>query len=115
MTRAPRPKIRQRLHWFALHGVIRGLASYGAKHGEMQGRLIADPGVRADPGGFADELRGRGQIVRGRAAWLTADHALAHQLLRSDDFAATAIGKTLPGPLGWLESKTTVKGRLHPL
>ena len=115
MTRAPRPKIRQRLHWFALHGVIRGLASYGAKHGEMQGRLIADPAVRADPGGFADELREHGTIVRGRAAWLTADHAVAHQLLRSDDFSVTAIGKTLPGPLGWIEQKTTVKGRLHPL
>jgi len=115
MTRAPRPNIRQRLHWFALHGVIRGLASYGAKHGEMQGRLIADPTVRADPGRFADELREHGTIVRGRAAWLTADHAVAHQLLRSDDFSVTAIGKTLPGPLGWLEQKTTVKGRLHPL
>jgi cytochrome P450 len=110
-----RATVRQRLHWLALHGVIRGLASYGAKRGEMQGRLIADVTVRADPGGFADELRAHGDLVRGRAAWLTADHALAHQLLRSDDFAVTAIGKTLPGPLGWLESKTAVKGRLHPL
>jgi cytochrome P450 len=107
--------LRQRTHWFALHGVIRGLASYGAKRGEMQGRLMADPAVRADPGGFADELRSHGRLVRGRAAWLTAEHTLAHQLLRSDDFAVSAIGKTLPGPLGWLESKTMVKGRLHPL
>ncbi|MDT7758967.1 MAG: hypothetical protein QOH27_4865 [Mycobacterium sp.] len=107
--------LRQRTHWFALHGVIRGLASYGAKRGEIQGRLIADPAVRADPGGFADELRSRGRLVRGRAAWLTAEHTLAHQLLRSDDFAVAAIGKTLPGPLGWLERKTMVKGRLHPL
>lgn len=107
--------LRQRTHWFALHGVIRALASFGAKRGEMQGRLIADPTVRADPGGFADELRSHGRLVRGRAAWLTADHALAHQLLRSDDFTVTAIGKTLPGPLGWLENKTMVKGRLHPL
>ena len=106
---------RQRLHWFALHGVIRGLASFGAKRGEMQGRLIADPAVRTDPGRFADELRARGPLVRGRAAWLTADHAIAHQLLRSDDFAVTAIGRTLPGPLGWLEQRTTVQGRLHPL
>ena len=110
-----RATVRQRLHWLALHGVIRGLASYGAKRGEMQGRLIADLTVRADPGGFADELRTHGELVRGRAAWLTTDHALAHQLLRSDDFAVTAIGKTLPGPLGWLEGKTAVKGRLHPL
>lgn len=107
--------VRQRLHWFALHGVIRNLASFGAKRGEPQGRLIADPAVRADPGGFADELRARGRLVRGRAAWLTTDHALAHQLLRSDDFAVMSIGKTLPRPLYWLERKTVVKGRLHPL
>jgi cytochrome P450 len=107
--------LRQRTHWFALHGVIRGLASFGAKRGDLQGKLIADPTVRADPGGFADELRTHGRLVRGRAAWLTADHALAHQLLRSDDFAVTSIGKTLPRPLGWLERKTLVKGRLHPL
>jgi cytochrome P450 len=110
-----RATVRQRLHWLALHGVIRSLASFGAKRGEMQGRLIADLTVRADPGGFADELRAKGRLVRGRAAWLTADHALAHQLLRSDDFAVTSIGSTLPNPLGWLESKTAVKGRLHPL
>ena len=107
--------LRQRTHWFALHGVLRGLASYGAKRGEMQGRLMADPAVRADPGEFADELRSHGRLVRGRRAWLTAEHTLAHQLLRSDDFAVSAIGKTLPGPLGWLERKTMVKGRLHPL
>jgi cytochrome P450 len=107
--------LRQRTHWFALHGVIRALASFGAKRGDMQGRLIADPAVRADPGGFADELRTHGRLVRGRAAWLTADHALVHQLLRSDDFAATSLGESLPTPLRWLEGKTVVKGRLHPL
>jgi cytochrome P450 len=107
--------LRQRTHWFALHGFIGQLASFGAKRGDMQGRLIADPTVRADPGGFADELRARGPLVRGRAAWLTADHAVAHQLLRSDDFVVVGIGQTLPRALGWLERRTMVKGRLHPL
>ncbi|GCA98703.1 putative cytochrome P450 140 [Mycolicibacterium sp. NCC-Tsukiji] len=107
--------LRQRLNWFALHAVIRKLAAYGARHGDLQGRLIADPSVRADPGAFADELRSRGRMYRGRAAWITADHALVHQILRSDDFTVTQIGGTLPGALGWLEGKTTVKGRLHPL
>src|SRR6195952_526821 len=115
MRSTPRQRLRQRLHWLALHGIIRGVASFGAKHGELQGRLIPGPALPAGPGRFADELRSHGTIVRGRAAWLTADHALAHQLLRSDDFSVTAIGKTLPGPLGWLEQKTSVKGRLHPL
>ena len=54
-------------------------------------------------------------MYRGRTAWVTADHALAHQILRSDDFTVTQIGGTLPGLLRWLAGKTTVKGRLHPL
>jgi cytochrome P450 len=77
--------------------------------------MIADPAVRADPGGFADEMRAHGRLVRGRAAWLTADHAIAHQLLRSDDFSVTSLGSTLPKPLRRLEQKSKVEGRLHPL
>jgi cytochrome P450 len=77
--------------------------------------MIADPAVRTDPGGFADEMRAHGRLVRGRAAWLTADHAIAHQLLRSDDFTVTSLGSTLPKPLRRLEQKTKVQGRLHPL
>jgi cytochrome P450 len=107
--------VRQRVHWLALHRVIRSLASIGAKRGDLQGRLIADPSVRADPGGYADELRTRGRLVRGRAAWLTADHALVHQVLRSDDFTVMAMGDTLPGPLRRVEARTRIKGRLHPL
>jgi cytochrome P450 len=107
--------LRQRTHWLALHGFVGGMSALGAKRGDMQGRLIADPAVRVDPGGFADELRTKGRLVHGRAAWLTTDYAVAHQLLRSDDFAATSIGNSLPKPLRWLEDKTMVKGRLHPL
>src|ERR1700712_1159160 len=115
MTTPRRGTVRQGLHWFTLHGIIRRLAAFGAKRGEMQGRLLADPAVRADPGSFADEIRARGRLIRGRAAWLTADHEVVHQLLRSDDFVVNRLGNTLPGPLGWLEARTSIKGRLHPL
>lgn len=107
--------LQQRVHWLALHGVIRALASAGARRGDPQARMIADLAVRADPGAFADELRELGTLVRGRAAWLTADHETAHRLLRSNDFSVTAIGRNLPGPLRWLERRTRVEGRMHPL
>jgi cytochrome P450 len=115
MTTPRRGTLRQRLNWLTLHGIIRRLAAFGAKRGEMQGRLLADPAVRADPGGFADELRVRGRLIRGRAAWLTADHEIVNQLLRSDDFAVNRFGSALPGPVGWLQNRTMVKDRLHPL
>ncbi|MDH6243248.1 cytochrome P450 [Mycobacterium sp. OTB74] len=108
-------RMRRRLNWFALHAVIRGLSRYSARRGDLQGRLMSDPAVRADLAAFADEVRSRGRLVRGRVAWLTADHALIHQLLRSDDFTVTQIGGALTPPLAWLQGKTAVPGRLHPL
>lgn len=107
--------VRQRLHLTTQHGLIRALTALGARRGDPQSRLIADPAVRADPGAFADELREHGALVRGRAAWVTADHAVAHQVLRSDDFAVTAIGRSLPGPLSRLEQRLRPNGHLHPL
>ncbi len=41
--------LKQRLHWLALHGFVRGLSSIGARRGDLQARLIADPTVKADP------------------------------------------------------------------
>lgn len=75
---------------------------------------MADPGVKADPGAFADELRPRGPIVRGRAAYLTVDHKVAGELVRSDDFRVQEIGSALPGPLRWITQRTDT-GLLHPL
>ena len=106
--------MRQRIRWFALHGVIRVLSKLGARSGDPQGRLIADPTVRENPAAFADELRPRGPVIRCRAVLMTVDHAVAHELLRSDDFRVSAIGGGLPRPLRWIVDKTDT-GVLHPL
>ncbi|AGP64038.1 P450 heme-thiolate protein [Mycobacterium intracellulare subsp. yongonense 05-1390] len=106
--------MKERLHWFAMHGFIRGAAAYGARRGDVQARLIADPAVAADPVRFHDEVRARGKLVKGRVAYLTADHALAHELLRSDDFRVVIFGSNLPAPLRWLERRTR-DDLLHPL
>ncbi|OBH36717.1 cytochrome [Mycobacterium intracellulare] len=106
--------MKERLHWFAMHGFIRGAAAYGARRGDVQARLIADPAVAADPVRFYDEVRARGTLVKGRVAYLTADHALAHELLRSDDFRVVTFGSNLPAPLRWLERRTR-DDLLHPL
>jgi cytochrome P450 len=106
--------MRQRIRWFALHGVVRGLARFGVRSGDPQARLIADPAVRENPGAFADELRDRGPVIRCRAVLLTFDHSVAHELLRSDDFRVTELGGNLPKPLRWI-SKKTDPGLLHPL
>src|SRR5262249_22253427 len=63
---------------------------------------------------FYDDLRALGPLVKGRANYLTADHALAHELLRSDDFRVVNIGSNLLAPLRWLERRTR-DDLLHPL
>jgi cytochrome P450 len=76
--------------------------------------MIADPAVRNFPGEFADEIRPLGPLLRCRAILITVDHTVAHDLQRSDDFAATAMGANLPGPLRWVIRRTET-GMLHPL
>ncbi|MBX7431888.1 cytochrome P450 [Mycobacterium sp. Y57] len=107
--------LRQRIRWLALHGVIRGLSTVGVRRGgDPQARLIADPGVRADPASFADELRGAGPVIRCRAVLMTVDHRVANELLRSDDFRVSSLGAGLPAPLRWINRKTH-PGLLHPI
>jgi len=106
--------VKERLHWLAMHGFIRGVAAIGSRRGDIQARLIADPTVAADPVPFYEELRALGPLVRGRINFLTTDHALAHELLRSDDFQVIQMGSQLPAPVRWLEQRTRDK-LLHPL
>lgn len=107
-------RMRQRIRWLALHGVVRGLSIYGARRGDPQARLIADPEVRANPTAFADEQRAKGSVIRGRAVLMTFDHQVANDLLRSDDFRVTSLGGELPGPLRWVVRRTD-GGLLHPI
>jgi len=106
--------VKQRICWLALHGFVRGLSTFGARRGDPQARLIADPQVRENPAAFADEMRGRGPLIRGRAGWLTFDHQVANELLRSDDFRVSSLGGNLPAPLQWVMRKTDT-GLLHPI
>jgi cytochrome P450 len=97
-----------------MHGVIRALASAGARRGDPRGRLIADPSVRANPIEFIEELRSMGRLVRCRDVYLTVDHEIAYDLLRSDDFRVLVMGSSLPKPLRWVQQHTD-SGLLHPL
>ncbi len=106
--------MKDRLHWFAMHGFVRGVASIGMRLGDLQARLIADPTVATDLVSFYEQLRALGPLVKGRVNYLTADHALAHELLRSDDFRVVNMGSNLPAPLRWLERRTS-DNLLHPL
>ena len=106
--------IKQRIHWLAVHGVIRGISKVFARQGDPQGRLVADPAVRANPVAFIEELRAIGPIVRCRALYMTVDHKIVNELLRSDDFHVFGMGSNLPKPLQWVADRTR-PDLLHPI
>ena len=106
--------MKEKLHWLAMHGFIRGVAAIGMRRGDLQARLIADPTVAADPVRYYDQLRALGPLVKGRVNYVTTDYTLAHELLRSDDFRVVNMGSNLPAPLRWLEPRTR-EDFLHPL
>lgn len=97
-----------------MHGFARGVAFIGARRGDPQGRLIADPAVKADPVPFYEELRPHGPLVRGRLGYLAVDHPIAQEILRSDNFRVLMLGSNLPAPLRWLERRVR-DDLLHPL
>ena len=101
---------KQRIQWLAVHGVVRGISKvFSPVSGDPQGRLIADPAVRANPVAFIDELRATGPIVKCRAVYMTVDHKIANDLLRSDDFHVFAMGSNLPKPLQWVADRTETR------
>ncbi len=106
--------IKDRLHWLAMHGVVRRAANFSARRGDPQARFAADPAVRADPVPFFEELRAQGPLVRARVSYLTVDYGVANELLRSDDFRVISTTDALPAPLAWLERRTRAD-LLHPL
>src|SRR5215207_7464042 len=106
--------MKQRIRWLAMHGVVRALTKLLARRGDPQGRLIADPAVRANPVAFTDELRAQGPIVKSRLVYITVDHKICNDLSRSDDFHVLSMGSSLPKPLQWVLQRTQT-GLLHPL
>ncbi|HEX2286645.1 MAG TPA: cytochrome P450 [Mycobacterium sp.] len=106
--------MKQRIRWLAMHGVVRATGRYLARRGDPQGRLLTDPQVRADPVPFTDELRAIGPLVKCRLMYITVDHKLANDLLRSDEFLVLAQGSSLPKPLQWV-IRYTDPGLLHPI
>lgn len=97
-----------------MHGFVRGASKLLARRGDPQGRMIADPTVRADPIAFADDLRARGPMVEAAIVHLTVDHGIGSDLLRSDDFEVMPIGSNLPKPVRWVANRTKTD-LLHPL
>lgn len=105
--------LRSAVHWSVVHGVSRTVARAAARRGDLQGRLI----VGASNGGpvwdVIEEIRAHGPLARGRFALLTADHAVAREVLTSPDFRSLDVIRTF-GRFAPLAARTE-RDAIHPV
>ena len=83
---SPATRARTFTRWLLMHGVIRAASARAARADDPHARLMHDPALRAQPWAFYDEVRARGPLVAGRLTRVTATHAVASEVLRSEDF-----------------------------
>lgn len=103
--------------WALFHGVARVASRRAVKHGDLHAMLMTDATVRAEPWAFYEDVRSRGPLVRGRFAAVTASHAVASEVLRSEDFRVGADELVLPKAVGGLirwSRDTSALGPIDP-
>jgi cytochrome P450 len=109
-----RTRVRTRVRWVVLHGLGRQVTRRWAAQGDPQARLVADPAVRDNPYPVYEEIRAGGDLSVSRIGLVTASHAVASSVLRSDDFRTTSVSTSVLPRLQWIE-RATRSGALHPL
>ncbi|MDT4913708.1 MAG: hypothetical protein QOC66_2836, partial [Pseudonocardiales bacterium] len=95
--------MRMMARWVVLHGLGRFATRRWAAQGDPQARLIADPAVRDDPYPVYEEIRAGGDLNATRLGFISASHAVAHSVLRSDDFRTTSVSSSVLPRLQWIE------------
>lgn len=93
--------VRTVVRWGVRHGLPALFLCRGERRGDAAGRLLRDPAVRDEPFGLYEELRARGPLVPGSLGLLTASHAVASEVLRSEFFGVGWDRSGLPRALRW--------------
>jgi cytochrome P450 len=87
--------------WAARHALPAVLLQTSARAGDPVGRLLRDPAAREDPHPLHEELRARGPLVPSALGPVTTSHAVATEVLRSEEFGVGFDWSSAPRPLRW--------------
>ncbi|SOD94408.1 cytochrome P450 [Blastococcus haudaquaticus] len=101
---ALRPALRPArtvVRWGVRHGLPAVLLDRGARGGDPVGRLLRNPAVRDDPHPLYEELRARGSLSPSSIGLVTASHAVASEILRSDRFGVGWDRSQAPRLIRW--------------
>ena len=109
--------VQTRVRWGLQHGVVGLAVKRAARTGDLQALSVVDPAHRADPYPLYAKVRARGPLVPGKLGHVTATHAVAADVLRSEDFRAGPDDEVLPrqvrGLLRWSRD-TAALGPIDP-
>lgn len=89
------------VRWGVRHGLPAVFLERGARRGDLVGRLLRDRSVREEPYGLYEELRARGPVSPGSIGLVTASHAVASDILRSDRFGVGWDRSQAPRLIRW--------------
>jgi cytochrome P450 len=87
--------------WAARHALPAVLLQASARSGDPVGRLLRDPAALADPYRLHEELRARGPLVPSALGPVTTSHAVASEVLRSEQFGVGFDWSRAPRALRW--------------
>ncbi|WP_432574235.1 cytochrome P450 [Kineococcus sp. SYSU DK005] len=98
---APRPvaalaapavrEVRTAVRWGVQHGVPRLGVRRGARTGDLQSVLLADPATWREPYAFHERVRAAGPLLTGRFTCMSASHPVVREVLGGADFGVGAL------------------------
>lgn len=103
------------VRWALQHGVVRAATARAARKGDLHASFMRDEGWRADPFPFYEQVRSRGDVVRGRLVNMSASYAVCDQALRSEQWRAGPDEDALPGPVRRLSAWSRDPRTLGPI
>jgi cytochrome P450 len=74
------------VRWGVRHGLPAAYLRRNARQGDPMARLLREPAVRDEPYALYEQLRARGPVSVGGLGLMTPSHAVASEVLRSEDF-----------------------------
>src|SRR3954447_16516994 len=94
-------RARTGVQWAIRHGLPAVYLQRSARSGDPVGRLLRDRSVRDDPYPLYEQLRERGPLSPSSLGLVTASHAVAREILRSENFGVGWDRSSAPRWMQW--------------
>src|SRR4051812_11097082 len=96
------PSSRTLARYAVRHGLAAVFLSRAARQGDLVGRLLRDRSVAEEPYDLYEQVRARGRLSSGALGPVTASHAVAQEVLKSEAFGVGWDRSAAPRWVHWM-------------